>query len=93
MATDGVVFSIARLAPPSLELGLPDRLHLQQDMVADSAALTLRSAMPASGGVAAGFASRVQADGSAHPQGGTGGGLLKLPQAFGSIYLGQVRWK
>ncbi|KAL4458792.1 hypothetical protein ABPG75_013657 [Micractinium tetrahymenae] len=94
----GLVFSIARLGTPALELGLPDRLVLEQDLVQD--ALALRRAAEAGSGAsgeggagaggsaAAGFATRVQAD-AEHPVGGTGGGLLKLPQAFGSVYLGQ----
>ncbi len=98
MADATLVFSIARLATPALELGLPDRYDLGQDLVQDALALEReaqggRNGRTATGRTdgssAAGFAARVQAD-AEHPVGGTGGGLLKLPQAFGSVYLGQV---
>lgn len=102
MAEAALAFSIARLAAPALELGLPDRFVLEQDLVQDALALrseaeagcsTDREGYTAGAGTAAspaaGFGVRVQADAD-HPVGGTGGGLLKLPQAFGSVYLGQV---
>lgn len=97
MADAALVFSIARLAAPALELGLPDRFVLEQDLVHDALALGRaaeddvadggRDIGSTAGRDATGFAARVQA-GATHPIGGTGG-LLKLPQAFGSVYLGQ----
>lgn len=85
---DVLVFSLSRLGPAEFSLDQPTRFQLAQDMVPDSLAAQ-RSAMPAL--AAGGFAGRVQADAARPTSGGaTGGGLLALPQAFGSVYLGQA---
>lgn len=91
MSGDALIFTLARLGPPGLSTA-ERALFLPHDLVPDRDALAAQqSAMPPLA-AAGGFAGRVLGD--AASGGGLGGGtsgLLKLPQAFGAVYLGQVR--
>lgn len=89
MSGDGAVtFTLARLGPPALASGGPVRL-LPRDLLPDRQALTEDATQAQDAG---GFAGRVL--GNVSSGGGLGGGnsdaLLKLPQSFGAVYLGQV---
>ncbi|PRW59506.1 trafficking particle complex subunit 13-like [Chlorella sorokiniana] len=87
MSGDALVFTLARLGPPALSSAEHFRL-LPRDLLPDGAASAAESssATPDAGG----FAGRVLGDlGSGGGLGGGSNGVLKLPQAFGAVYLGQ----
>ncbi len=88
MSGDALVFTLARLGPPALSSAEHTRF-LPRDLLPDRDALAAESLGPPD---AAGFAGRVLGDvGRGGGLGGGTSGVLKLPQSFGAVYLGQVR--
>ncbi|KAI7836638.1 hypothetical protein COHA_009523 [Chlorella ohadii] len=86
MSGDALVFTLARLGPPALSSAEHTRF-LPRDLLPDRDALAAESLGPPD---AAGFAGRVLGDvGRGGGLGGGTSGVLKLPQSFGAVYLGQ----
>lgn len=86
MSGGAIVFTLARLGPPALSSAEHTRF-LPRDLLPDREALAADSSSTPDAG---GFAGRVLGDAASGGLGGGSSGVLKLPQAFGAVYLGQV---